>query len=115
MTAVALNAQTCAGMLRALADDTRLRILVSLLAGTKCVTDLTRELRRGQPHISHHLRILRDAGLVIGMRDGKRVCYRVSPTVQKAMHRTRRRALDFGCCQISFPQPTLVTPARSAS
>ncbi len=49
-------------MLRALGDETRLRILESLLVKQKCVTDLVRDTRRAQPQVSHHLRILRDEG-----------------------------------------------------
>ncbi|MGH7256484.1 MAG: ArsR/SmtB family transcription factor [Nitrospirales bacterium] len=93
----------CAEMLRALGDETRLQILESLLAEEKCVTDLVREIRRTQPHVSHHLGILRAAGLVEGSRDGKRICYRVSPTVQRLFKQARRQGLEFGCCQISFP------------
>ena len=53
----------CAAVLKAMGDETRLRILESLLLGEKCVTDLTDILRCSQPHVSHHLRILlRDAG-----------------------------------------------------
>ena len=53
-------------VLRALADDTRLRI-VSLLAGSAtpvCVCDIEARFELSQPTISHHLKILRKAGLV---------------------------------------------------
>lgn len=99
--------------MRALGDETRLRILMSLLSGRKCVTDLVREIRRGQPHVSHHLRILRDAGLVEGAREGRRVCYRVAPEVQRAWGRRDRHGLDFGCCRLTFPRaagPASPTP-----
>lgn len=45
----------CANALKALADETRLRLLESLLVEEKCVTDLVRYLRCSQLHISHHL------------------------------------------------------------
>lgn len=66
-----LNRRECATVLKALADETKLRLLESLLVEERCVTELVRELRCAQPHISHHLRIHRDAGLVEGLRDGK--------------------------------------------
>ena len=67
----------CAAVLKAMGDETRLRILESLLLGEKCVSDLTQTLCCSQPHVSHHLRILREAGLVEGHRHVKQVCYRV--------------------------------------
>lgn len=99
----------CAGVMRALGDETRLRILESLLVEQKCVTDLAKELHRAQPHVSHHLRILRDAGLVEGLREGKRICYRITPAIQRAMEAGRAQALDFGCCRISFPNAVLLS------
>jgi ArsR family transcriptional regulator, arsenate/arsenite/antimonite-responsive transcriptional repressor len=54
--------------LRALADPLRWRI-VELLAGEQlCVCHLTEELGVRQPLVSHHVRVLRDAGLVEGER-----------------------------------------------
>ena len=99
----------CAAVLKAMGDETRLRILESLLSGEKCVTDLTEILRCSQPHVSHHLRILRDAGLVEGHRHGKQVCYRVEPTVQRALKNRGAQVLDFGCCELRFPPSTLLT------
>ncbi|MBI4400403.1 MAG: winged helix-turn-helix transcriptional regulator [Nitrospirae bacterium] len=107
-----LTEQQCAGVLRAMGDETRLRILESLLVQEKCVSDLVKEIQRGQPHVSHHLRILRAAGLVEGLREGKRICYRVSPTIQRALKHGRRPVLDFGCCQISFAEAMLSAQSR---
>ena len=104
-----LTQRQCATVLKALGDETRLRILESLLTGEKCVTDLVQELRCSQPHASHHLRILRDARLVEGHRDGKQVCYKVSPTIQKALTNRQGQALDFGCCELRFPEAALMS------
>ncbi|MGH7165119.1 MAG: ArsR/SmtB family transcription factor [Nitrospiraceae bacterium] len=104
---VMLTPRQCAEVLRALGDETRLRILESLLVEEKCVSDMVKEIRKAQPHVSHHLRILRDAGLIEGVREGKRICYRVSPRMQLALKSARRQALDFGCCRISFPDTVL--------
>lgn len=106
-----LTSQRCAAVLRALGDETRLRILESLLVQEQCVGNLVRALRRTQPHVSHHLRILRDAGLVEGLRQGKQICYRVAPRVQRALRNNKGQALDFGCCQLSFPQRVLLSRA----
>ncbi len=108
MSNVLLTDQQCADVLKAIGDETRLRILESLLVHEKCVTDLVKELGRGQPHVSHHLRILRAAGLVEGLRDGRRICYRISPKVARALKDHGSKELDFGCCQVRFPKAQLL-------
>ncbi|MFO0777204.1 MAG: metalloregulator ArsR/SmtB family transcription factor [Nitrospira sp.] len=105
VTRTMLTVDQCALTLKALADHTRLRILESLLVEEKCVTDLVRHLHCPQPHISHHLRILRDAGLVEGIREGQQVCYRIAPRVQHVLANRQGRALNFGCCELRFPDP----------
>jgi len=105
---VLLSPRQCAAVLKALADETRLRIVESLLLQEKCVTELVQELRCPQPHASHHLRILRHAGLVEGLREGKQVCYRVSPTIRRALAHQQGQALNFGCCELRFPEPVFV-------
>ncbi len=66
----------------ALGDPARLR-MVSMLAaspdGAACGCDLEIPLGLSQPTVSHHLRILREAGLIIGEREGRWVHYRVVP------------------------------------
>jgi ArsR family transcriptional regulator len=62
----------------ALADPVRLRVLSILAAspdGEVCGCDLVEPLARSQPTVSHHLKILSDAGLVRGERRGKWVWY----------------------------------------
>jgi ArsR family transcriptional regulator len=104
-----LSPPECASVLKALADETRLRILESLLAEEKCVSDLVRELGCPQPHVSHHLRILRDSRVVEGIREGKQVCYRISPIIQRALAHQEGKALNFGCCELRFPESILTT------
>ena len=104
-----LTPRQCATVLKALGDETRLRILESLLISEKCVTDLVQELQCSQPHASHHLRILRDSGLVEGHRDGKQVCYRITPAIQRALSNRQGQALDFGCCELRFPEAALMS------
>ena len=76
------QATELARLLKALADPTRLR-LVSMVAahegGEACVCDLTEPLGLTQPTISHHLKILRDAGLVTVARRGVWAYYGVEP------------------------------------
>jgi ArsR family transcriptional regulator, arsenate/arsenite/antimonite-responsive transcriptional repressor len=63
---------------RALGDETRLRILEELVAGEAAVSDLTQRLEVGQSLMSHHLRILREAGLVVDRRSGRWVHYAIA-------------------------------------
>ena len=67
---------------KALGDPVRLR-LASLIAshdgGEACVCDLTASFDLSGPTISHHLKVLREAGLISGERRGTWVYYRVEP------------------------------------
>jgi DNA-binding transcriptional ArsR family regulator len=64
---------------RALADPRRRAILETLAGGEAAVKDLTDRFEISQPAVSQHLATLRDAGLVVGRRDGRRVYYRIEP------------------------------------
>jgi ArsR family transcriptional regulator len=76
------TAVTLAAGFAALADPVRLRLL-SLLAsadaGEVCVCDLTDPVGKSQPTVSHHLKILAEAGLVVGDKRGRWVWYRIVP------------------------------------
>lgn len=91
------GADECPRKLKVLADETRLAVLRRLLEGPGHVGEINAPLGVEQSRLSHHLRVLRDAGLVRAERDGKAVLYRLAPRV-----RGRRRALDLGCCRLSF-------------
>lgn len=62
-------------LFRALADDTRLRILRHLAAGECCVCDLTAELGVAQSLLSFHLRVLKESGLIRDRREGRWAYY----------------------------------------
>jgi ArsR family transcriptional regulator len=67
---------------RALADATRLRILVLLLGHDElCVCELTEALALPQPKISRHLAVLREAGMLLDRRAGLWIHYRLHPDV----------------------------------
>jgi ArsR family transcriptional regulator len=68
--------------LKALSDPVRLRLLsvvASHTGGEACVCDLSAGIEVGQPTISHHLKVLRTAGLLDSERRGSWVYYRVVP------------------------------------
>ena len=77
-----VEAEHLAGAFRAIADPARLR-LISLLAsspdGEACVCDLVEPLALSQPTVSHHLKLLHQAGLVAREKRGLWVYYRLVP------------------------------------
>ena len=66
-------------LFKALADETRLRILGLLLTGEVCVCHIHESLKIPQPKASRHLAYLRKAGLVETRRDGLWINYRMTP------------------------------------
>src|SRR5712672_505771 len=66
---------------RALGDETRLRLLELLTTGQKSVAELMDLTALGQSLVSHHLRTLREAGLVIARREGRWVYYSIADQV----------------------------------
>lgn len=65
--------------LLALGDPTRLAILERLAEQPLAVGDLARELPVSRPAVSQHLRVLKDAGLVVDQAVGNRRIYRADP------------------------------------
>jgi len=90
---------SCAEKLRVLADPTRLAIVEALFEAPSHVGELGRRLDVEQSLLSHHLKVLREAGLVVGERDGKAVLYRLATPPS----RSTSRKIPLGCCEISFP------------
>jgi ArsR family transcriptional regulator, arsenate/arsenite/antimonite-responsive transcriptional repressor len=82
------EAADLARMLKALADPTRLR-LVSMVAaheeGEACVCDLTEPLGLTQPTISHHLKVLVDAGIFTRDKRGVWAYYALVPSAMDAL------------------------------
>lgn len=73
-----LSVQTSVGALKAIAEPTRLRVLVLLASGELSVKDLTGILGQSQPRISRHLKLLAEAGLVERAPEGSWVYFRLA-------------------------------------
>lgn len=75
------QAESLAGWFGVLADPTRLRLLSLIAAaGEACAAcDLVEPMAVSQPTVSHHLRVLREAGLVESSKEGRWVYYRPVP------------------------------------
>lgn len=91
MVTEALSESDAAGLahgFKALSDPVRLRLLslIAARAGQEvCVCDLLAAFTQTAPTISHHLKVLRDAGLITGQRRGSWVYYRVVPAALVAL------------------------------
>ena len=73
-------------LLAALADPTRLAIVRQLAADVEtCACDFTDCCDVGQPTVSHHLRVLREAGIVTSERRGQWIFYRLAPDVTQRL------------------------------
>ena len=74
-TRAALDTDRAARLFHALSDETRLSILKRLRHGERCVCDLTDVLDAAQSRLSFHLRVLKEAGLVVDRREDRWMYY----------------------------------------
>lgn len=78
MDATEREFEDLAQLFKALGHPLRLQILMQTLDGEFCVQEIGDRLDRNQPNVSQHLTVLRERGLVIARRRGKKVCYRLA-------------------------------------
>jgi ArsR family transcriptional regulator, virulence genes transcriptional regulator len=79
--------EQAAQLLGMMAHEHRLRILCTLLGGEWSVVRLAEELRMSQPNLSHHLKKLRECGLVQTRRDAQTIHYRLQgEAVEMVLH-----------------------------
>jgi ArsR family transcriptional regulator, arsenate/arsenite/antimonite-responsive transcriptional repressor len=64
---------------RALGDPTRVRVIELLAGGQRCACEIQAALEVSATLLSHHLRVLREAGLIDGERRGRWIDYRLEP------------------------------------
>jgi len=84
----ARQAAAVTGLLKALAEPVRLRLMSIVLShegGEACVCDLTDAFDLSQPTISHHLKVLHEAGLLDRDKRGVWVYYRARPDAISAL------------------------------
>lgn len=101
-----LDLAAASKIFHALSDETRLEIVAMLVPGERCVCELTSALDAAQSRLSFHLKVLKDAGIVLDRRDGRWVHYSLNkPAFEtaaafiKALKPSRRLpALDEACC-----------------
>jgi len=102
------SGKTLAGIAKvfhALSDETRVLLLEQLKDGEQCVCDLTEAFKTGQSRLSFHLRVLKEAGLVLDRPEGRWVYYSLNQdaiedlqealnTLKQSSHRSAKK----GCC-----------------
>ena len=77
MGGVLMDEMKTALIFKAFCDENRIRILKMLRSGEKCACKLLEELNVTQPTLSHHMKILCDAGIVSGRKEGKWMHYSI--------------------------------------
>ncbi|HJT35996.1 MAG TPA: metalloregulator ArsR/SmtB family transcription factor [Pirellulales bacterium] len=104
MTDDSLEPDRCARMLRAMADRERLKIIQCLRGGPKNVSEIAESLNAEVVNVSHHLGVLRQAGIVQDERQGRFIVYQLHPNVFQPARRSRdSEHLDLGCCRLEIP------------
>jgi DNA-binding transcriptional ArsR family regulator len=82
------TAEQAAARAKALGDPTRVTIALALRDGEElCVCDLAWVVERNDNLVSHHVRLLRTAGLVSSRRDGKMVLYSLTDAGRSLLHK----------------------------
>lgn len=89
-------------ILKALADETRLKIVEFLLEGEKCVCEIFPYVKRTQSTISIQLNILKKVGILSSRKEGKRVYYFISNDkvcdIFKALGFSKAKLTKKSCC-----------------
>ena len=94
---VVMTGINCIAALKALGEETRLRILRLLFKKQLSVNEVSERLRVSQCNISKHLRIMREAGLLESEKRGKQRLYAVTAKL-KTQVAANNNVLDLGCC-----------------
>jgi DNA-binding transcriptional ArsR family regulator len=98
-----LQSNVCARYMKALSEPDRLKIIQCLQDGPKNVSELAELLERELVNVSHHLGVLRHAGLVQDEKHGKYVVYSLHPSVlAKKKNEHGKEMLDLGCCRLEW-------------
>ena len=73
-----MSEKRIAAIFKAFCDENRIKIIKLLRTGEKCACKLLEEINVTQPTLSHHMKILCDAEIVIGRKEGKWTYYSIS-------------------------------------
>lgn len=91
----------CIHALKALGEETRIRIVQMLLEKERSVNEIAETLVITQYNVSKHLRVLREAGLLEIKKDGQQRFYSLAEDFQSHLSKNDN-VLDLGCCTFRF-------------
>lgn len=92
------NFQTVADIFKQLGDGSRIRIFWLLCHCEECVINLSAMVDMSSPAVSHHLKQLKAAGLIVSRREGKEVYYRAADTeAAKLLHHMIEKLIRITC------------------
>ncbi len=106
MTLPVVHGNDCVVALRALGEDTRVRIVGLLVDEALDVGEISKRLGVSQYNVSKHLRILREAGLLEVEKNGRTRLYALPDTIRRG---AEDGVLDLGCCSFQFHGPPAAT------
>lgn len=90
--------RTVSDMFKLLADPSRARIFWLLCHCEECVANISALVDMSSPAVSHHLRQLREAGLITSRRDGREVYYKAADTIEaQLLHKVTERVMEISC------------------
>lgn len=90
--------QTVADLFKQLGDGSRLRIFWLLCHCEECVINLSAMVNMSSPAVSHHLKQLKAAGLLVNRRDGKEVYYTAAKSEQaQLLHHMIEHMVEIAC------------------
>jgi DNA-binding transcriptional ArsR family regulator len=93
--------QTVAEVFKQLGDTTRIRIFWLLCHQEECVLNISDMLHMSSPAVSHHLRPLKNSGLIVCRREGKEVYYRAADTEQgRLLHQMIEQVMEITCPEL---------------
>ena len=91
-----------AELFKQLGDTSRIRIFWLLCHCEECVTNISAMVEMSSPAVSHHLRSLKNSGLIVSRREGKEVYYKASDTKEcEILHEMIEKGIEIVCpeCQ----------------
>ena len=90
--------QIAADLFKQLGDGSRIRIFWLLCHCEECVINLSSMVEMSSPAVSHHLKQLKSAGLILSRREGKEVYYRAADTDQaRLLHHMIEDLVEIAC------------------
>lgn len=92
------NFSVVADVFKQLGDSSRMRIFWLLCHCEECVINISSMMNMSSPAVSHHLKLLKESGLIVSRRSGKEVYYRAAETEQsRLLHLAIEKTMEISC------------------